>query len=153
MINNKKGLSAVIVTLLLVMLSIVLVGIVFVVVNNVVGRGTQQVSTGASCLGSSVSVLSATCTYDGQNCNVTVKRDAGSETIGGVTLVFYNSNDDSGVNNTAGSIQVPASKRITNINVSIVNITKIDAAVYSLDNSGKINTCPGTTEYTQVALV
>ena len=153
MINNKKGLSAVIVTLLLVMLSIVLVGIVFVVVNNVVGRGTSQAQTGFDCLSSSISVTAATCNQAGTNCNVTVKRGQGSDAIGGVTLVFYNAQDESGVNNTAGNIQTPASKRITNINASIANITKIDAAVYFLDNSGKVSTCSGTTEYTQVALV
>lgn len=152
MINNKRGLSAVIVTLLLVMLSIVLVGIVFVVVNNVVSSGTSQVSSGAKCLSSGVEVTAATCNQAGTDCNVTVQRTSGSDKIDGVTLVFYNAAQDSNVNNTAGNIQTPAAKRILNINASVSNITKIDAAAYFLDKSGAVGPCSTTSEFTQVQL-
>jgi len=154
--NNKRGLSAVIVTLLLVMLSIVLVGVVFVVVQNVVKTGTTQAQQGFTCTSNGVEVTYATCNYVGTSCNVTVKRTQGSDTMGGVTLAFSNAAGDAGSNITMVNIIAPTQSRLNNVTVipAVSNITTIQASIDFVDNqSGKISSCPGQTSFTNVGLV
>lgn len=84
-------MSAVIVTLLLVMLSIVLIGIVYVVISNIVKSGTEQTSFQFGTLFldlslSKVSVNSAT-----GDVTVTVKRSPGGDAslnLSGIAFVF-----------------------------------------------------------------
>jgi len=151
--NNKRGLSAVIVTLLLVLLSLVLIGIVWVVVNNVVSGGTQQITSNSKCLNSQVEITAATCTQTVGDCNVTIKRISGTDDIDGVRLIFYNAAGDSSVNDSIGNIQTPATRRALDISTGIANITKIDVTVYFLDTAGKVSPCSSPSEFTQVQLV
>lgn len=155
MIRNKRGLSAVIVTLLLVMLSIVLVGIVFVVVSNVVNTSKSNISGGATCSYSGVEVTSATCNKIGTQCNVTVQRTRGSDEIGGVTLTFSNAAGDAASNSTGGNIITPAYKRISSIplNPAVANVSSIGVSIYYNESSGKQYPCPGQNTFTNIALV
>ncbi len=150
--NNKKGLSAVIVTLILVLLSLVLVGIVWVVVNNVVSSGTQQVASSSKCLNSQVEIIAATCNQAGTDCNVTIKRTSGSDDIDGVRLIFYNAVGDSNVFDSNGTIVTPATRRALNVNAGITNVTKVDAAAYFNDASGKANACSPGPSFTDIKL-
>src|SRR3989344_7388507 len=89
MFSNKKGLSAIIVTLILILLSIVAVGIVWVVVNNILKGETGKVGTGTACLETNVEatrVVNSTLTPN--DYAVTLTRDAGGDEIGGVKLIF-----------------------------------------------------------------
>jgi len=52
--NHKKGLSTIVATLVIILLVLVAVGIVWVVVRNVIERGTNQVDINAKCIGAEV---------------------------------------------------------------------------------------------------
>jgi len=146
LIINKRGMSAVIVTLLLVMLSIVLVSIVFFVIRGVVQSGTQSIVSSSSCLSSGVHVVSFSCLQDGSLCNVTIRRTSGSDTIGGTQLVFVNDNQDSNVSFVSGNIVALATEKATISNIGVVNITTIRASVYFNDASGKPVGCSISSE-------
>ena len=92
--KNRRGLSAIIVTLILILLSIVAVGVVWVVVNNVIERGEENINLGTTCLEIDVSISTASCVAgtppEADTCTVTYGRTASGEDIGGVTLVFSN---------------------------------------------------------------
>ncbi len=137
---SKRGLSAVIVTLLLVLLSIVLIGIVWVVISNLVSSNSQQVSLASKCLGSGLKITSFQCTSSGNECNVTVKRTSGNDEIGGVRILFSNDNDDSNFSDSQGNLITLSSKKVVVGYLGVTNITHISAAIY-FNYSGKIYPC------------
>ena len=87
MINNKKGLSAIVATLMIILLVLIAVGIIWVVVRNVVESGTQNIDIGAKCLEVDVRATAVSPTNQ-----VTLERGAGGinidEANGGVVIVF-----------------------------------------------------------------
>ena len=90
MIKNKRGLSEIIVTLLLVMLSIVLVGIVFVVVKNIVKNGTQQTSFQFGSLFLNLKLQKVSIDPTTGDVSVIVQREVGQGELTGVAFVIPN---------------------------------------------------------------
>ena len=91
--RNKKGLSAVIVSMMLVLLAIVSVGVVFVVVNNAVERPAEDIRARSQCLGVSVEPLSTSdCHNSTEKCEIYVVRKAGGSKseVKGVVITFLN---------------------------------------------------------------
>ncbi len=81
---NKRGISNVIATLLLVLLVIVLIGIVWVVIQNLVSSSSQGISLGGLTLN-----LKITQAAKGANTiSVTVQRQPGAGNLVGVNFVF-----------------------------------------------------------------
>lgn len=149
MFYDKRGLSAIIVTLILILLAIVAVGVVWVVVNNVLERGEERVNLGATCLEVDVSVSVASCADDPDSldevdkCTVTYGRTASGDEIGGITLVFSN-NTDSNPFDISGNVAplVTQTKTIPAADTEIVGVNKIGIASYLVDSAGnKQQTC------------
>ena len=95
MINNKKGLSAIIVTLIMILLVIVAAGLIWVVIRNVVSESTEQISTGTACLNVNVGATKVTNDTTGLIYYVTLTRGASGEDIGGVNLILTNASGTS----------------------------------------------------------
>ncbi len=151
--NKRRGLSTIIVTLILVLLSLVLIGIVWTVVNNVVTSSSQQAASSAKCLNSQVKINAASCTRDGSDCNVTVQRVSGSDILGGIRLIFYDATGTStAVNDSAGDISTSSTRRIVG-NPYLANVSKIDAAAYFNDSAGKPSACSPGPSFTGIQLV
>ena len=138
---SKRGLSAVVITLIMILLALVVAGIIWVVVNNLAEQGSEQIENSARCLESRVEVTDVDCDWSSgdsfNTCDVTVKRSQGTDEIAGVKIILA---DDSGqqiVNTTIGDIDVLATTRQQNIDVSSIgNITEVKAAVYFTNNAG-----------------
>ena len=96
MLNNKKGLSTIIVTVLMIGLVIVAVGIVWAVVNGVLKKGAENIDWNSKCLGVTVEATAASCPT-AATCSVTLSR-TGTETtaITGVKLVFKDATNVAG---------------------------------------------------------
>ncbi len=146
---NKKGLSAIVITLIIVGLSLVAVGIVWGVVSNLIQGGTSNVETSAKCMGVMISIDRVVC-VDGatnKNCNLTITR-TGSETepLAGVKVRFSNT-----ISGTYGSL-IPLEepivqlegKTFTNLDSGILNaadVNYVEVTPYFLDESGKEQIC------------
>ncbi len=109
--KNKRGVSQVLVTVLIIILVLGLVGIVWAVVSGVVQKGTEDIEGASSCLGISFDV-SPVC--DANECNVTVKRNAGGGDIGGLKVVAFDSEgvSDDIVFDSKGNLEELSSKKI-----------------------------------------
>ena len=83
---NKRGLSAVIISMLLVLLAIVLVGVVWVAISGVVENSRQELEFGQRCLRVDVRPRKAEC--NDTHCDVSYKRKAGGGEIDGVRIVM-----------------------------------------------------------------
>ncbi len=70
---NKRGLSTIVVTVIMVALVLVAVGIVWVVINRIISKGAGNIDLSAKCL--DVNVMANAVNCDSANpaiCNVTI---------------------------------------------------------------------------------
>jgi flagellar basal body-associated protein FliL len=146
--KDKKGLSTIVATLLIILLTLVAVGIIWVVVKNVIQGGTDQLEIDSKCLQSNViatSVVNVTPLAAVTSYNVTLTRDSGSEEIGGVSVVFTDEEETTSV-----IVDVPASvyslnllesRVVTASDVAVLNANKVSVVIYFLDSSGDKNYC------------
>ena len=147
MIRNKKGLSAIITTLLVVMLVLVAVGIVWVVVSRVIRGGAEDVEIRAKCLNVDVRASAVVCT--GADCVVTLDR-TGSETgdIVGVKLVFadsVNTERSAAAIDVSGNVPLLAGKTTASIASGVTAPDSVEVTVYFEDASGNEQLCDGQT--------
>ncbi len=85
--RGKKGLSTVIVTVLLIGLSIVAVGIVWAVTSGILRKGAEDISSSSSVLDIKLELKNAK--VENSNLVVTVERGGGEGTLGGVAIVVF----------------------------------------------------------------
>lgn len=150
---NKRGISSIIATLILLLLTIVLVGIVWAVVSGIVKTSTEGVSSGAQCLNSAIDVTTASCTGAGV-CNVTIQRTLGSDVIGGVRVIFFNeAKDSTNFTDIEGNVLILETARLINTPMSVVNVNEINAYIYFTQTSGTKNVCSVPAEYKNVQLI
>jgi hypothetical protein len=155
-INNKRGLSAVITTLIIILLVIVSVGIVWTVVKGVIDESIGGVTSGVKCLDMNVYASNVVCNpapagNDG-TCSVTLRRSASGGNVAGVKLVFTNKDrTENFVKDEMGNLVPLSTKTISNVITRLPNITTVDVHVYIEDDAGKIKVCD-TKQTTEIEL-
>jgi hypothetical protein len=142
--ENKRGLSTIVITLILILLSLVAVGIVWFVVNNILKSGAQGIDVGAKCLNTNVEATSVNCTgTPTASCTVRLERTGTeNEAITGVKLVFRNESAGltSSLLDSAGDIQPLVGKTVT-FDTGIASADKIEVTPYFSDDSGNEQLC------------
>ncbi|MCK4647593.1 hypothetical protein KAT24_01535 [Candidatus Pacearchaeota archaeon] len=154
MIKNKKGLSAIITTMLVVLLVLVAVGIVWAVVSGLLRSGAEDVELSAKCLNVDIRATAVNCVDGTANyeCDVTFERTGtNTDAIGGVKLVFRNETAgiNSGVLDVLGNIEALAGKKELAIDTTLP-ITgpasdKVEVTSYFIDASGNEKLCDAQT--------
>lgn len=147
--ENKRGLSTIVVTLIIILISLVAVGIVWVVVRNVINAGTQGVDVSSRCLNINVEATAVNCSSAGSSrmCDVQLMRSGtGSDAIAGVKLVFKNTTagTSSSLVNVAGNIEPLVGKKQTGINTTLVSANRIEVTAFFKDTSGNDQICQQT---------
>jgi hypothetical protein len=142
---EKKGLSAVVTALVIILLVLVAVGVVWIVVKDIVERGVTSIDVTSKCLEVDLRAVEVIETSPG-NYNVTIERRAGGEEIEGVKLNFFNSTDSSGVIDFGTSIaELETESR--DITADIINANKIGYSAYFKDVSGNDAACSQVGEF------
>jgi hypothetical protein len=153
--KNHKGLSVIVITLILILLSLVAIGVVWFVVNNLIKSGTEGAEFTAKCLNIDVEATVVSCT--GGTCDVTFTRTGTEDDeIGGVKLVFRDStNDESSAvideedyDDLGGNIEALAGKKVTDIDTDLDAPDRIEVTVYFEDESGNEKLCQQSTSFT-----
>ena len=139
MIENKKGLSEVVTTLIIILLVLVAIGIVWVVVNNVLQSGTEQAELSAKCLNVDIKATAVSCVAG--TCSVTYKRNSGTDAVSGIIIVLSNGTE-SAQKQVAGNINISATKTETGFVTGLTNVNKAEIAAYFTAASGENQTCP-----------
>jgi len=123
--RNSKGLSTVITTLILIALVLVALGIVWVVVKNVLKKGSDEISLTSLTLDLEISKASV---EEGE-LNVTVKRNPGKGRLVGINFVIGNDEDTTTVfkETTLNELGMDTFTFALN-NLPINDITKISIA-------------------------
>ncbi|MGD9275944.1 MAG: hypothetical protein PVJ67_02115 [Candidatus Pacearchaeota archaeon] len=142
MIKNKKALSTVVTTLIIILLVLVAIGIIWVVISNVVTEGSQNVDYATKCF--SIDVKATTVACSGPTlCNVTLKRGAEGDDIAGIKFVFSNSTTGSSdvidyPNNVAPLQTITVPITITGLTS---NPDKVEVTAYFADDMGEERPC------------
>ena len=128
MIKDKRGLSGVILTVIMIGLVLVAVGIVWVVVSGILTNQTESLEQSQKCVGLSFDVELLSC--DGSACNVSIERISGSaqEEIDGVEMTF--TNDEGASNSVSNTGNIVATKTIPEVDTGITSPTQVDVRVY-----------------------
>jgi len=142
--NDKRAMSAIVTTVIIVALALVAIGIVWAVINNILNESSGDVDFSQKCIDSIVSATSASCNSTG-GCNVTLERTSGSIDIGGVKLIFSNSTTKGSAQTIEGNIAEFGVKSVTSVGVA--NATKVEVVTYFEDDAGLAKNCPGSTTY------
>src|SRR3989344_9660162 len=85
-LKNNRGISAFIVTLLMIVLSLVAVGVVWVVIQNVLSSGTQQVSSGVGQLLINLNLENVKVQANG-DVQAVVKRSSGQGDLSAINFI------------------------------------------------------------------
>jgi len=87
--QDKRGLSAIVATLIIILLVLVAAGIIWVVVRNIISEGAEGIELGRFTF--DLSIKSAY--IDGTNVKVLIRRSPGGGDLIGVKFIFFNSTD------------------------------------------------------------
>lgn len=150
MINNKKGLSTVVTTLIIILLVLVAIGIIWVVIRGIVEGGSAGVDFATKCLSVDVRAVSpSTCTSS--DCDITLERKAGGDPIAGVKMVFRNTTSGaSNIYDRIGDITPLSTNLTTNINPSLASSAipnKVEITAYFKDDAGVAYLCSQNPSY------
>jgi flagellin-like protein len=148
-IQNKKGLSAIITTLLVVLLVLVAVGIVWAVVSNLIRGGAEDVELASKCLNVDVRATAVNCA-SASSCVVTLERSgSNNDAIAGVKMVFRDATNSlsSAVIDEAGNIENLVGKSVTDVDSGVTAPDKIEVTVYFEDASGNDKLCTQTNPF------
>jgi hypothetical protein len=83
---DKKGLSGVIVTLLIIVISVILIFAVGIIINNFVTKGSADISLTKYTI--DMKIKTASLNYDNSTATVRVKRELGSGNLVGLKFIF-----------------------------------------------------------------
>lgn len=149
MINNKRGLSAVVTTLIIILLVLVAIGIIWVVIRNVIEGGTETADYAVKCLAVDIRATALNCSAV-NTCTVTMNRKAGGEPISGVKLVFYNTTTGTstaaiGVVGNIATLTTNTTAPQTTTGVNWAN--RVSVTPYFKDSSGNDQLCSQPSVY------
>jgi flagellin-like protein len=147
---NKKGISTIVVTIILIVFVLVAAGIVWVIIQNILESGTSDIGLGVSCL--KINLVATKMICSGETCNVTINRKAGGKDIEGVKLIF--SNSDSGnvgttVEDFPGNILELGTITTSGMAHGLTGEQPdtVEVAVYFIDEGEREQICPQTKKF------
>jgi len=143
MLKDKKGISAIVMTIIMVGLVLVAVGIVWAVVLNILEGQEEQLAVSEKCLGIVIEPTNMVC-GDGK-CNVTLERATGSsgDTIDGVE-VTVNNGADTNSSISGGDIAVTKTVSVTD---TLPTATEASVRIYFDDAEGNPQYCSQIASY------
>lgn len=148
--RNKKGLSTIVVTLIIVLLSLVAVGVVWAVVNNLIKSGSEGVGVSSKCLNLAIAAIGVNCSGTPTvSCTTRLERTGtGTDSIAGVKLIFTNETAglSSALLDSPGNIETLVGKVYT-FATGIENADKVVVTPYFLDASGKEQLCTQSSDF------
>ncbi len=146
MMENKRGMSAVVTTLIIILLVIVALGIIWVVVKNVIQGGVSQVELSQKCQEVEIQATKlVNTTTDGTGYNLTLTRTGTGDEIGGIKVVFFNDATNSEVIEFGDALEpLETSTQTLTLTTPVVDSNKIEMTVWFLNDLGTEDLCPTT---------
>jgi len=149
--SNKKGVSTIIVTVIMITIVLAAVGVVWVMIQNILDQSSSDIDLNSKCLKVNLVATKMVCS-DATTCDVTINRKAGGDEIGGVKLIFSNttSGNVGEIVDVAGNIQELGTDIAEDKEHGLTALEKpnnVEIAVYFLDESGAEQLCSQTKKF------
>jgi hypothetical protein len=156
MFSNKKGLSTVVTTLIIILLVLVAIGIVWVVIRGVIESGAGQIDVSSKCPMLDIRVTDVNTTSNqcnGLTCQIEIYRASG----GDENKVFYTIAATNGtstcMNTTTNDIQPLETRRETvtfkdGCTLGGINAKEVTVTPMLFDSSNQPKLCPNSNKYT-----
>ena len=135
--NNKKGISDVVTTVLIVLLSLVAIAVVWSFLSPLITRSGTQIAQTEACLSASLEVSG--CKITDTTYNVNVKRNAGAANIASIKLIF-GKEDGSTIVNTQDSAPEELGTSLYSIEPG-ESAKEVSVAAGILDSKGVVGYC------------
>lgn len=130
---NRKGMSTVVVTVIMIALVLVAVGIVWAVISGIIESTADDAEVSQACLGASIVIRDASCS--GGECQARVERaGTGNTEINSLEYVF--TGGDSDIDGSKGSLEVAVSISETYTgtdptSITVLPVIEIDGEEYN----------------------
>jgi flagellin-like protein len=145
---NNKGLSGIVTTLIIILLTLVAIGIIWAVVSNLLSKSSGTVESSTKCLDVDIRATKVVENVAG-NYTVTLKRSAsGDDTEMCAKVVLYTATTNSPVLDFSDNCLTPlesASQTFGDITGNITSATKVEVTPYYIDSNNKEKLCTVTT--------
>jgi len=145
--KNNKGLSTVVTTLIIILLVLVAVGIIWGVVNNLLGKSSSTIETSTKCLDVDVRATKVVQGSDATVYNVTLSRSPSGDGEVGARLRFSDADGDTSESVNFGPMLGPFDKLTEDVDTNLANATSVEVLPYFKDDSGQEKFCPSTTTF------
>ena len=149
MAKNRKGLSDVMATMMIILLVLVAVGIIWVVVRNFINQGTEQIDISQKCLAVTLEAVGVTETSGAYA--IALRRGSDSQGDLGVKVSVFNVAGSSEVINWGAFGDLDALGTVTKSvtpSPALTGGNKIEFTPFFTDASGNENLCPQTGSFT-----
>ena|SRR3989344_6672953 len=153
-INNKKGISEVVVWIIGLALVLVLIVIVWQVISTFTNKQAETTESAASCLDANIGIQSVTCDLDNTDPNnpiysisgVTIKRDSGSGVWENVKVVI-NGEPTATIPVPDDGLEPLESELISITPITITEDAEVKVAPVVVNADGTERTCPESRIY------
>lgn len=126
--KNKRGLSDVVTTVVIIALALVAITVVWVVVQNLISSNTDSINLQRDCLDINLDFQLVSNTSS--NYTISVKRTFGSVAIGGIRIIVYNSSDSEEEKHESNLVI----GQMTSKTINIINATEYTVIPYFKSN-------------------
>jgi len=133
-LKNKKGLSLIVTTLLIILLVLVAIGIIWFVVKNFLSEGAEGISFGRFSLDLEIKAAF----IDAENITINIKRNPGAGDFAGIKFIYYTETDSENIDTNITLEELGEksfSFELTQLDVS--DIEKVSIALIYESDSGK----------------
>jgi len=149
--RDKKAMSEVVTTIIMVVLALVAVAVIWQIINNLISNKGAQIGITQKCLDVKLSVTTDISKCDPEGCDITITRAAGGDNFDGIKVVFKGSETSSEVITIPGNIEQLASvtpyARYNDGDSFEEAPNKVEVTAYFNDESGIAQNCPAKAEY------
>ena len=126
MIKDKRGLSTVVTSLIMILIVLVAIGLIWVVIRNLIGGGAGKIEVNAKCLEVGLKIDSFDCYGVNppnpalSNCVVVVERVGGLEPLAGLSVVYTNNVGVQNTTNYVGEWDLPTAMSLYSYPIYVV---------------------------------
>ena len=141
--KGKKGVSGVILTIIMIVLVLAAVVIIWGIINTFLTTQSGEIDVSTRCLKVDVQATKLTCSgVNNDICDVTLSRSARGDAIAGMKLVFTNALGETNfVQDVSGNLAPLGTLTVTNITTGIPNTNNVEVVAYFTDISGNEQLC------------
>ena len=131
---NKRGLSNVIVVLIMIVISLIAVGLVWGVAQQIISEGTEDISLA----GFKINIKIIKAEIDGNNINVNTKRNVGSGNLTGIKFIFSDGENTEIKERTVSLKELESTIFTFTLNeLNVLEVESVSIAPIYLSDSGK----------------